>query len=492
MREKLNRFLNSSKNHSVLTVFAAGLYPFLHYFNSNLHIANSWTQLLFMLLLCFGLPLVVIGLSKIVFRIKYLKHFQNQRLAIINLMVFLTLIGFLIFDFKKKSTLIVIIVACILAVILYKHLKKIIVLQLILALMSCFTLIPLLMFALNQNNDDWALVSNEVLETKFKITPNIFVIQPDGYVNPSEINKPPYNFDNSKFYSELDAEGFTNYSNFRSNYFSTLTSNASMFAMKHHMYSNTYNKGHKTFNANEVIVGENNNVLRILKYNNYKTHLITDNSYFTIDRVSMRYDYHNIPSEEISLVKSGRVETNLISDVGAVLDSLKTAHNFFFIEKISPSHIVRNKAESKGIDGERDAYIERLKSTNIWLKDLIHRIKQFDDDALIIIVADHGGFVGLNHTLESVNTPMNAQEIRSVFSAILSIKWPNQLQNNTFDFQSNVNLFRTVFYGLSGNKKLLESTENNKSYIPFYENSSATYYECIGDDGQVILYGNRN
>lgn len=492
MKSKFNSFLNSDKDFSFLTVFAAGFYPFLHYFNSNLHIANSWDQFVFMVLLCFVLPLFLTWLSKFVFKIEFLKRFKSQRLTIINLVIFFTLIGFFIFNFKKKATVLVIIVACLLGVFLYKHLKKIIVLQLLLALMSIVTLVPLLSFALQQNNDDWATVSEEIIQTKFQTSPNIFVIQPDGYVNASELGISPYKFDNSSFYNYLKTEGFKNYENVRSNYFSTLTSNSSMFAMKHHFYTNTYKKGHKTFNANKIIVGDQNNVLKILKHNDYSTHLLTDNSYFTIDRVPMEYDYHNISNNEISYIKSKTLQDDIISDLETVLDTINTTNNFFFIEKISPSHIVRNPSQSKGVEGERDAYIERLKSTNNWLKNLISRINEFDDDALIIIVSDHGGFVGLSNTLESVKKPMNQTEIKSVFSTILSIKWPTQLSDNDLKFGSNVNLFRTVFYGLSQNQKLLETLENNKSYIPFYENGTANYYECINEDGKVVLYGNRN
>lgn len=492
MKSVINTFLNTDKDFPLLTIVASGLYPFLHYFNSNLHISNSWYQFFVMLALCFGLPLLIVLLSHIVFKQKFFAKYEKQRLTIINLAVFFVLIGYFIFDFKKKVTVLLIVSACLIGFFVYKHLKKIIILQLILALMSAITLIPLMSFAIQQNNESWSKISEEVLHTELKFSPNIFVIQPDGYVNISELEQPPYSFDNSSFYNYLSSEGFINYRNFRSNYFSTLTSNASMFAMKHHQYSNTYKKGHKTFNANKIIVGEDNNVLRILKSNKYSTFLLTDNSYFTIDRVPLAYDYHNISESEVSFTKSGLIKTDIKADLEAVLDTLKSNRNFFFVEKIAPSHIVRNPLKSKGIKGERDAYIERLKDTNTWLTSIISMINDFDRDALIIIVADHGGFVGLNHTLESVQKPLTPEEIKSVFSAMLAVKWPKELDQNQLEIKSNVNLFKTVFYALSGEEKFLEELEVNNSYIPHYENGLANFYECIDKDGQVVLYGNRN
>jgi len=129
--------------------------------------------------------------------------------------------------------------ASIAGLLLYKHIKKIIVLQFILALLSLVTFIPKLYFVVKHDNNDWLENSEILLNTKLKLKPNIFVIQPDGYINKSQINKPPYNFDNSEFEHFLDKNYFVNYPDYRSNYYSTLTSNSSMFAMKHHYYSNT-------------------------------------------------------------------------------------------------------------------------------------------------------------------------------------------------------------------------------------------------------------
>ena len=130
---KVRGFIDSKKDYTYLAVFASGLYPFLHYFNSNLNISNSWQQLLFMLLLCFALPFVFLKLSKFVFKLKPFKRFEPQRLTVLNFTIFLVLIGFLVFNLKKKATVLVIVVACVLALLLYKHLKKIVILQLIIS-----------------------------------------------------------------------------------------------------------------------------------------------------------------------------------------------------------------------------------------------------------------------------------------------------------------------------------------------------------------------
>lgn len=489
LKSVINNFISSEKGYPYLSVFTAGLYPFLHYFSNNLHIANSWQQLVFMAILCFIAPLVLLWLSKLIFKWDYLKSYQPYRLTILNITVFLGLIVLLVLSLNKKVTLLLIaltiIIAFILGRFLFKHLNKIIILQLIMAAISGFTLLPVLSFALQQSNEDWAKVPNSLLEVKFKFTPNIFVIQPDGYANRSEMNKQPYSYDNSSFYDYLNVEKFTYYDHFRSNYYSTMSSNSSMFAMKHHYYSNTYNL--KTFNANNAIIGGHSNALKILKNNNYKTHLITDNSYFLIDKEVSIYDYCNVKPLQVSFIRTGSVNRNILEDFSSILDTLQGSKNFFFIEKTIPSHIMYLKSKSFGVEKERELYLERVQQTNEWLKNLIKKIKEYDDDALIIIVADHGGFVGLNYTIEAVNKKLNAEETRSVFTSMLSIKWPSNIAGDELEFNSNVNLFRTVFYSLSHNEGFLKTKEPDYSYIPLYENGKVNYYKCIDNKGHIVF-----
>lgn len=486
MKKKINSFIASKSNYPILTVFAAGLYPFLHYFNSNLHIANSWKQLVFMIMLCFLLPQLLSWLSTYVFRLNVLKRFEPYRLTCINFVVFLTLLGVIVFSFKKKGTLLVVFLACVLAFILYKHIKKIAVLQLIMAVISLFTLLPVLSFVYNQNNEDWVIVDEKLLETKLKITPNIFVIQPDGYVNRSEIDKAPYSYDNSNFYDYLNGKEFHYYDDFRSNYYSTMTSNSSLFSMKHHYYSNTYSGTMKTFDANEIIIGKYNNVINLLKSNDYTTYLFTDNSFFYINRETSMYDFSNVKSSQVSYIDSGPVRRDIIDDFSTVLDTIGGSKNFFFIEKTIPGHITLNDRNANASQ-QREAYFKRLETSNIWLKTLIDRIEDYDKNALIILIADHGGFVGLNYTLEATERPMSALETKSAFSSMLSIKWPLELRNNDLEFTSSVNLFGTVFYGLSDDKEFLNLRQDDASYIPLYENGNSEIYKCIDENGKVVF-----
>lgn len=487
-REAVLNFINDNKEYRSLVLLAAGLYPFFQYYSNNISEATSWQQLLFIAGICFVLPQISKVVWSYVSRLKLFKPIKSYGLSILNSVLFSGLIGFLVLNLSNKKLLLVLVVAFILGFIIAKHIKKVVVIQVILAIISSVGLAPKLMFELKQDNETWAKISKEELNTTFVKTPNIFVIQPDGYANFMEMSEPPYNFNNENFEDWLGEKGFANYNNFRSNYYSTYTSNASMFAMQHHYYSNTNRATLKTHKANEVIVGKYNNALSIFKRNNYKTHLITDNSYFLIDREPLEYNYCNIKPSQLSFHNSGLVGgVDLISDLEKVLDTLPKKNNFFFIEKTIPSHIMYSERLTKGKTIERLEYLERVELANEWLKSLVNHINEFDDEAIIIIVADHGGLVGLDYTLEAVNRKLNNLETRSTFTSMLSIKWSKYNTSKELSYKSNVNLFRNLFYVLSENEDLLKNSEDNSSYLPLKENGKANYYQYIDDKGNFVF-----
>ena len=245
-----------TRRFQILAAVAAGLYPLIHYYNGNLEMANSWIQLLFLLGIGIVLPALLMVLSRPIFRIEPLQKFAKYRVAAINLAFFFGLLSMLILQSNRKIIVLVFLGAALLSFILHKYLSKIVILQYILAILSIFTFIPKAGFALKHTND-WALPVDDIATTSFKKHPNIYVIQPDGYTSFSTLKKAPYNYLNTNFEDWLASESFVSYDDFRSNYYSTLTSNSSLFAMRHHYYGNTYKGNLKTFDSQEIIAGNN-------------------------------------------------------------------------------------------------------------------------------------------------------------------------------------------------------------------------------------------
>ncbi len=468
----------------VVIGLGAGLYPLFHYYNGNFDIADTWYQLGFFLGISIVLPLALIAISHGIMKLSATLKHSSYWLTAINLAVFSGLLAFFIFLFDGWTITLFVVMAIVLSLRLHRFISKIVILQYLLAVMSLFTLVPKLMFMWNHSNE-WAETSDGIDQADFKVYPNIYVIQPDGFTNFSELRKPPYNYEDPTFEQWLEERNFVNYPNFRSNYYSTLTSNSSMFAMKHHYYNNTYPGNLKTFGSQAVIVGDNN-WLRVLKHNGYKTHLITDNSFFLTNRKLEGYDFCNIPQSEVLLHDTGGIPgVRTVREFIDILDAADAPRNFYFIEKTTPGHIKYTDASSGGPEVERERYLHRLKTAESWTTQLVKNIQRLDPNPLIVIVADHGGFVGLNSVKEVHRRKLDSLETISVFSSQLSIHWPYDDTPDDLVFRSNVNVFRNIIAYLSQNKSFLDNREPDESFLPFYEGQKASYFLCIDDNGTV-------
>jgi hypothetical protein len=487
LRTKLLGFFESQKDVPAITAIAAGLYPIMHYYNNNLLMANSWIQIAWFVGCFIIIPSVVFKLVVLVsLKNKTLSTYKNHILTILNLFVFGVLLLNVTIGISKIYVLLIGVLAVILGYFLYQHLKKIIGIQLLLTLIAFTTLLPKL-YRYANHSDDWLKVTDDITNAQFKTTPNIYIIQPDGYANFSELDKGHYGFDSTDFKQFLEANDFKTYENFRSNYYSTLTSNASMFAMKHHYFLNPKNKKDDYYDYREILAGQST-ALETLRKNDYKTFLLLDYPYIVINRPTKAVDYINYSYSEMAFISNSWKGKEPLDALEDLMTEHKKSHNFFFIEKISPTHIENLKSDSKGVEGERLDYIRRIKESNVWLKQTIQTITSKDDNALIVLVSDHGGYVGLE-SAEDVYVKNDDPLIsKSIFTSMLAIKWPNN-EVPSFDdrLKTNVNLFRILFSHLSQNQGYLSALEDDKSYQIIDSGAPFGVYELIDDEYQVVF-----
>jgi arylsulfatase A-like enzyme len=170
------------------------------------------------------------------------------------------------------------------------------------------------------------------------------------------------------------------------------------------------------------------------------------------------------------------------------LEEYPQGPNFFFVEIFNPGHITNTIEDSKGVEGERQHYIEGIKESNKKLTLITESILTNDPDALIIIMADHGGFVGMTNTAESYSKNTDPDFVNSIFSTILSIHWPNG-EAPEFDgkFKSSVNLFRILVSYLSENPSYLANLQPDKSYILISVDAPNGVYEYLDSKGTVVF-----
>jgi len=487
MKKRILKFVNSEADYPVITGLASGLYPMLYTFGINYSQLNSWKQLAFYILFYILIPIITLWSFNLVLNtIKTLNTYKYRIITFVNISLFGGLLLVSTLNFKIKFLIVLLALALICALVLSKHIKKIVVFQFILAMTSLFVITPKLVKQINYS-DDWLKQPDDILQVNFVKKPNIYFIQVDGYANSDHLDKGLYSFDNTLFNNYLAEEGFINYKDYRSNYYSTLSSNSSLFAMKHHYYCNPDKSFSEITNSRSQIVSKNS-VLDILKNNNYKTNLLLDKYYFLLNRPNMGYDYCNISYNEVPFRYRGLGENrDLISDLKKVIVKNNLKPNFYFIQKLLPSHITNASGQINTVVSEREKYLNKLNQANIWLKQIVNIINNNDDNALIILTADHGGFVGFNSTIESRIKQSDSRLVHSIYTSLLAVKWNGLKPDFDYKFKTPVNFFRILFSHLSQDKKYLNYLEEDSSYIIIDKGAPFGVYQYIDAEGNTVF-----
>lgn len=462
-----------------------GIYPFLFYVSNNFYATNSPENWLFYLLFFVGIPILIFSLIiALVHKFKFLQTYKNQILfvSIVFLVVLFTSYASSLL-IKKKLLLATLVVSGILSFKLSDRYKKLLPLILI---VSVLPLLKLGYKAFDQyTTKSWLQQPDDIENVVFVQKPNVYVIQPDGYVNKSMMQGDLYNH-KTDMYDWLEENNFKIYDNFRSNYPASLNSNASLFAMQHHYFGSKLLPDLEMPYARETISGDNP-VVRIFKNNGYHTFFIAEDEYFQQNRCEQLYDYTNTNLDDIPYFGGGGDLTrDVLSDIKEAFKVEVDKPKFFFVEKCLPHHVHFEIYENR-LEAERLDYLSKVEEVNIWLKETINFIESNDPNALIVILADHGGWVGVYDYPEMFST-RDAKKIESIYAALCAIKW-NGLENEEYDknFMSNVNLFRVLFSALSKDKSYLEFLESDESYNLNSEGSFfKTVIKVIDENGKVV------
>jgi len=118
----------------------------------------------------------------------------------------------------------------------------------------------------------------------------------------------------------------------------------------------------------------------------------------------------------------------------------------------------------------------------------VNSILERDPNALVIIMGDHGGFVGFDYTHQIYSKTSDRDLIYSIFSAQLSILWPNGLEpDNLLPVKSPVNVFRTVFSVLGDRPDLMDHLEKDESFVILNSDAPKGVYKYLNHEGEVVF-----
>lgn len=482
MKSSLLKYLKNNKHYWWTVGALPGVYAISYLYTKNYTLVNSWTQFIGLVI---GLILVP---SVIMIVLHYIIKGKNERIknwlysSAIIIITSITLSLVIYLGWRWKALVLVAIIALITSWFAGKHYKKGIL------LLGFMTVISLFQFALfyweNVHTRETWVKKSDLSSLEFVKKPNIYFIQPDGYASKTALENKHYRYDNNLFYAELEPRGFEFNHNYRSNYPSTLSSNAALFNAQHHFYDNGKFQN-ELFNARQQIMGENT-VLRTLKNNGYQLTAILQHRYLLLNHPDVAYDHINITESELSILPDYHLNKDYVNNLKEAISKATDDPQFYFIEILEPGHITGLESSDSTIKEERDKYIEGLNNVSLKLLYIIDHISKTDPTAIVIMAADHGGFVGYNYTGESyekVTKDVTLQQ--GIFGALFAVKAPSDFTTYQKEIKSSVSVFPQLFNYLS-NKPVVKQGIDNSSYQLIKNGKQPGVYRYYNENGVSV------
>jgi hypothetical protein len=486
MKDKIIKYLSSSKHLWWTVTLLPGSYAIVYLYLKNFTVVNSWQQLLSFIVCFIIVPSIIFIILDLFFKRKYPKRRAQLywSFLLINFSIIFSLSIYL--GWRWKALILFGVLTIIASFFIAKHYKKIV---LLLSLMLFIATIQLLIFIINTvlPSNDW--ISTPPFESyTFKRKPNIYLIQPDGFVGkPAAINS-IYQIDNSSFYTSLEEDGFRFNHNFRSNYSSTLSSNSTLFTGQHHYLPTAASTG-ELMDARDIILGDNP-VLRTLKKNGYHTNVVLEHSYLMLNYPDIVYDTNNVNNADLSpLLPDYYLNKDYQSDFEKQLSmNLESDQSqFYFVEILHPGHISYSKDGEVAIKREKNKYVEEVKKITPILQNMVELIKSRDPKGIIIIAADHGGFAGFTHTGQAYSAIINNTELKqSVFSSLFTVKAPEEFKPYQTHIKSTVAVFPMLFEYLSERPVLNKYDFDHSSYLFLKSQETEGLFRYFDSNGKPI------
>jgi hypothetical protein len=485
MKDRIAKYLSSEHHFWWTVTIIPGGYSIIYLYLKNYTSVNSWEQLTSFITFFVLLPTLLFLLLDHLFKKKWPEGRSQLywSFLLINFSIIFSLSIYL--GWRWKGLIIIGLLAIVSSFFVARHYKKIVLLLTIMCAVALCQLVFFISTALTSSKD-W-IQPMDFESQVFQKKPNIYLIQPDGFVGEKAANNDIYQLNSEVFYKTMQELGFEFNPSFRSNYSTTLSSNSTLFTAQHH-YLHYGEMNNELLQARDLILGDNP-VLQTFKNNGYETNLILEHSYLMLNYPEVSYDTNNVNNSDLSyLLPNYFLGKDYKGDLEAQILKANEKPQFYFVEILHPGHISFRKDREDAVEFERNKYKEEIKSTSSQLIDMMQFIETNDPKAIILIVADHGGFVGYTHTGAAYKLLEESLSLKeSVFSALYTIKAPKDFEPYRKTVQSTIGVFPALFDYLSDTSIKESKSFDNSSYLLITTEGKKELYRYFDSDGNSVI-----
>ncbi|MFT7675166.1 MAG: hypothetical protein ACI845_003586 [Gammaproteobacteria bacterium] len=314
-------------------------------------------------------------------------------------------------------------------------------------------------------------------QVQFTSAPNIYLIVPDSYPS-NPFLQTFFNFDNSQFSENLQAQGFTLYDDYFAAYARSIPSMHSMLAMQHSYLNNSI--GEDSVNLREVIGGTGNPVVSILKQNGYRSAYLHETHYLVRGHCvietclpvwsqldALKRDAEDFFKLRLPINRSDYNVWHAMQDQIAATDENSRTFTYKHFMDMHSNAKGYQRRKANRVPKFRKTFPAKLEKVNKILLNEIELIAKKDPSAIIVIVSDHGTWAGAQRS----KTGLTENETMDKLNVFLAIKW-GTTYDGRYDSQikSSVNLFRYLFAWLSQDDAILETLKKDDGYFKLKEN----------------------
>ena len=321
----------------------------------------------------------------------------------------------------------------------------------------------------------------EIKKIKFKYKPNIYLLVSDSYPSLESLNLFT-NYDNKPFYSWLTSKGFKTYPNAYSSYPRTTRSIATVLSMKNVENLISTRELNSIFNGDNIVNRYMNG------YNIYYSFYCQDTKLVKcIAKNSEEYNFYSMIFNFSKLYLGNYLNAKIQDIFNLSSLSVEDYTHFEHLSKINLSQktFIYSHTNHSNFGIKTMEASELMKSYNNDLSLSIKKILDYDSNAIIIAMADHGDSNDLRIKFKK---PQNYEDIvKQTFGILMAVHWIKECKDySQIKKITHANLFRYVFGCMQGKKFNEIELEEDVSYLRYSSTFKLIRYYPARKDGKIL------